>query len=59
MATAKLTIRVPPDLHGRLVEHREATGTPTSQFGIRAMHEALDKAGIPRRAKRRKPAESA
>lgn len=50
--TAKLTIRVPPDLHDRLVEHKDATGTPISQFGIRAMEAALDKAGVPPVAKR-------
>lgn len=39
-----ITIRVPPDLYGRLDRLRKKTGVPITQFGIRALESALDAA---------------
>lgn len=53
MNVAKVTVRLPVEIHRRLVEHRRATRVPTNAFVERAVEAALDKERLPR-PKRRK-----
>lgn len=53
MRRVALTVRLPTDLHERIVAHKDAVGIPVNEFIVRATAAALDD-GAP--ARNRKPA---
>lgn len=58
MQLVPMTLRLPTDLHERLVAHRDATGVPVTEFIRRATATALDEAAPPptrKPARRSKP----